>query len=99
MLLPWELKILKFTFEKPTSKKIFWDLFPFDYQYCPISLPLNNKVLVSSFCSALNFHSDLSQYWYIVPFWTVRGLNPDGGEAFCTCPDWPWGAPSLLYNG
>ena len=22
-----------------------------------------------------------------------------GGEIFCTCPDWPWGPPSLLYNG
>jgi len=25
--------------------------------------------------------------------------NPDGGEIFRTCPDWPWGPPSLLYNG
>ena len=31
--------------------------------------------------------------------WTVRGSNPGGGEAFRTCPDRPWGAPSLLYNG
>jgi len=22
-----------------------------------------------------------------------------GGEIFCTCPDRPWGPPSLLYNG
>jgi len=21
------------------------------------------------------------------------------GEIICTCPDWPWGPPSLLYNG
>jgi len=20
-------------------------------------------------------------------------------EILCTCPDWPWGPPSLLYNG
>jgi hypothetical protein len=26
------------------------------------------------------------------------GSNPDGGEIFCTCPDRPWGPPSLLYN-
>ena len=25
--------------------------------------------------------------------------NPGGGEIFCTCPDLPWGPPSLLYNG
>jgi hypothetical protein len=30
--------------------------------------------------------------------WTVRGSNPGGGEIFCTCPDRPWGPPSLLYN-
>jgi len=29
----------------------------------------------------------------------VRGLNPSGGEIFLTSPDWPWGPPSLLYNG
>jgi len=22
-----------------------------------------------------------------------------GGGIFCTHPDWPWGPPSLLYNG
>jgi len=31
--------------------------------------------------------------------WTVRGLNSGGGEIFCTCPDRPWGPPSLLYSG
>ena len=29
----------------------------------------------------------------------VRGSNPGGGEIFRTCPDRPWGPPSLLYNG
>ena len=31
--------------------------------------------------------------------WTVRVLNPSGGKIFCTCPDRPWGPPSLLHNG
>jgi hypothetical protein len=31
--------------------------------------------------------------------WTVWGSNPGVGEIFRTCPDWPWGPPSLLYNG
>jgi len=31
--------------------------------------------------------------------WTFRGSNPGGGEIFRTCPDRPWGPPSLLYNG
>jgi hypothetical protein len=30
---------------------------------------------------------------------TARGSNPGGGEIFRTCPDRPWGPPSLLYNG
>jgi len=30
--------------------------------------------------------------------WTVRGSNPGGSEIFRTCPDRPWGPPSLLYN-
>jgi hypothetical protein len=25
--------------------------------------------------------------------------NPGGGKIFCSCPDQPWGPPSLLYNG
>jgi len=29
----------------------------------------------------------------------VRGLNPGRGKIFRTCPDRPWGPPSLLYNG
>jgi len=37
--------------------------------------------------------------WDSATGWTVRGLNPIGGEIFCTCPDRPWGLPSLLYNG
>jgi len=31
--------------------------------------------------------------------WMVQGLNPSGGEIFCTCPDWRWGALSLPYDG
>jgi hypothetical protein len=27
------------------------------------------------------------------------GWNPSGGETFRTCPDRPWGPPSLLHNG
>jgi len=31
--------------------------------------------------------------------WTVQGMNPGKGKIFCTCPGWPWGLPSFLYNG
>jgi hypothetical protein len=27
------------------------------------------------------------------------GIDPGGGEIFCTHPDRPWDLPSLLYNG
>jgi len=30
--------------------------------------------------------------------WTVRGSNPGEDEIFRTCPDRPWGPPSLLYH-
>jgi hypothetical protein len=29
----------------------------------------------------------------------LRRSNPGGNEIFRTCPDRPWGPPSLLYNG
>ena len=31
--------------------------------------------------------------------WMVRGSNPWEGGIFRTCPDRPWGPPSLLYDG
>jgi hypothetical protein len=31
--------------------------------------------------------------------WTVRGSNLCELEIFRTRPDWPWGRPSLLYDG
>jgi hypothetical protein len=31
--------------------------------------------------------------------WTVLGSNLVKGEFFHTCPDVPWGAPSLLFMG
>jgi len=34
-----------------------------------------------------------------VDYFPVRGSNPGEGEIFQTRPDWPWGPPSLLYNG
>ena len=30
--------------------------------------------------------------------WTVQGSSPSGAR-FSVRPDWPWGPPSLLYNG
>ena len=31
--------------------------------------------------------------------WKVQGSSPCGSEVFHTCPDRPWGPPSLLYKG
>jgi hypothetical protein len=41
----------------------------------------------------------LSRYGGLATVWRVRGSNSGGGEIFRTCPDRPWGPPSLLYNG
>ena len=38
-------------------------------------------------------------YLRLATGWTVRGSNPGEGVIFRTCPDWPWGPPSLLYSG
>ena len=27
------------------------------------------------------------------------GFGPCRGKIFCSCPDWLWGPPSLLYSG
>ena len=53
---------------------------------------------------ALPLHLHKVNYWLasLTPLatgWTVGGSNPGGGEIFRTCPDWPWGPPSLLCNG
>jgi len=29
----------------------------------------------------------------------IHGLNLSQGQNFCTCPDWTWSPPSLLYYG
>ena len=44
-------------------------------------------------CNGGSFSCDL----VLIP--TVQGTNSGGGEIFRTCPDGPWGPPSLLYNG
>ena len=36
--------------------------------------------------------------WRLATGWTVRGSKLSGGEVFRTCPERPWGPPSLLYN-
>jgi len=29
----------------------------------------------------------------------VQGSNSGGDKIFCTCSDWPWDPPNLLYGG
>ena len=36
---------------------------------------------------------------YHVTGYGLDSPNSGGGEIFRTCPDRPWGPPSLLYNG
>jgi len=37
--------------------------------------------------------------WRLTMGWTVRRSNPRGSKFFRSRPDWPWGPPSLPYNG
>jgi hypothetical protein len=49
---------------------------------------------------ALNkFSRSINVLYRLATGWTVPGSNPRGVEIFRTCPDGPWGLPSLLYNG
>ena len=51
-------------------------------------------------CTVLLLETGIAQWVLrLAAGWTVRRLNPDGGEIFLTRPDRPWGPPSLLYNG
>jgi len=38
---------------------------------------------------------------FVVNFYLhmLKTSGPVGGDIFRTCPDRPWGSPSLLYNG
>jgi hypothetical protein len=56
------------------------------------TIPLRTRVMEIGRDSLAGTATELSR-------WTVRGSNPGGGEIFSTCPDRPWGLPSLMYNG
>jgi len=49
--------------------------------------------------SLQDWRSEIYYQYQYATGWIVQGSNPGGGEIFHTCPDWPWGPPSLLYNG
>jgi len=64
--------------------------------------------LIRLFCLSFSQHFILAYsfgsnfvivYMVVAKSWAVRGSNPGGDEIFRTCPDRPWGPPSLLYNG
>jgi hypothetical protein len=57
--------------------------------YCELVL---NSVIQPQLVLGLNVNA-------LATGWSVRGLNPGGGEFFRTCSDRSWGPPSLLYNG
>ena len=61
------------------------------------STPCNSlHVLVTVFMFEIRHNlRDFNDNWQLC----VRGSNPVWGEIFRTCPDRPWGPPSLLYNG
>jgi len=53
------------------------------------------------FSDGHSFHSGPGSSVGIATGYGLDGLgsNTGGGEIFCTCPDRPWGPPSLLYYG
>jgi hypothetical protein len=55
---------------------------------------LGSTKFISTNCSSTSI-----AVWRLATGWTVRGSYPGGDEIFRTCPERPWGPPSLLYNG
>jgi hypothetical protein len=66
----------------------------------PDQIPGYATVLLE-FCSVTLVHVGrvAQSVWRLATGWTVRGSTSCGGEIFRTCPDRPWGPPSLMYNG
>jgi len=64
-------------------------------------LTLSLHVLSIKFCCHLLTSSGPGSSVSITTSYRLDGLgiDPSGGEIFCTCPDRPWGPLSLLYNG
>ena len=54
----------------------------------------NRRQLIVTFCGPGSSVGIATDYGLDCP-----GSNPGGDEIFRTCPDRPWGPPSLLYNG
>jgi hypothetical protein len=97
-----QLSILKWV-----SHRIEWL-----YQYTTHFLLLGLQTLRRmEFLSRVHFYSIYRFYIYICGPGSSVGIAtelragragdriPVGGEIFRTCPDRPWGPPSLLYNG
>jgi hypothetical protein len=55
----------------------------------------------SQFKTGLSLLSGLGSIFGILTCYGLDGpgIIPVGGEVFRTCPVWPWGPPSHLYNG
>ena len=51
-----------------------------------------NRVLSEVWAGYRNRYSDW--LWLDGP-----GIESQWSQIFRTCPDWPWGPPSVLYNG
>ena len=49
--------------------------------------------------AALMWAAIVQSVYRLATGWTVRESHPGRVDTFRTCPDGPWGPPSLLYNG
>jgi hypothetical protein len=60
---------------------------------------INPSYIIESFFFICDIQRTAQSIQQLTTCCAVRGSNPGGGEIFRTHPDWPWGPPSLLYNG
>ena len=92
-----------------SPSRIFYVLYKKGEAYCLWEREWKRKKIIKESMRVLSFFFFVNYFKYfwagiaqsvqrLATIWTVRGSNPGGSEIFRTCPDRPWGPPSLLYN-
>jgi hypothetical protein len=75
---------------------LWWKCWYWNSQY--LSSVISVQTLLQVLTILFGINSSVGRY-NIVGIMTHYGVDSLGIDIFCTCPDWSWGSPSLLYSG
>ena len=78
-----------------------WIEMDFSFTLYSNKIALGGNIAAALLCYSTTGHSGPGSSVGIATGYGLdgSGSNPGGGEIFRTCPDRPWGPPSLQYNG